>query len=78
MMRSAGCTAASSWRLRAAHDPVHQAGVLGQADHVRVLLGITPVQILPITGQRWWLQARTVSRADDRIQLVGAQRSEIR
>ncbi len=25
--------------LRAAHDPVHQAGVLGQADHVGVLVG---------------------------------------
>ena len=30
-------------------------------------LGMTPIQILPMTGQKWWLQAlRTVIRPDDR------------
>ena len=62
MIRSASCTTASSWICGR---PMTQSTRRAYFDKPITLvcsLGMTPIQILPITGHRWWLQAlRTVS-----------------
>ena len=61
MMRSASCTTASSWICGR---PMTQSTSRAYLDRPITLvcsLGITPIQILPMTGQKWWLHAlRTV------------------
>lgn len=62
MIRSASCTTASSWIWgRPMIQSTRRAYLLRPITLV-CSLGITPIQILPMTGQKWWLQAlRTVS-----------------
>ncbi len=61
MMRSASCTTASSWICGR---PMTQSTRRAYFDRPMTLvcsLGSTPIHSLPITGQKWWLQAlRTV------------------
>ena len=61
MIRSASCTTASSWICGR---PITHSASRAYFDRPITLvcsLGITPIHSLPMTGQKWWLQAeRTV------------------